>query len=403
MRSSDGQAATILAALLLACGGGGAGGGGSGSGVSADDNVLQITVDGALCGAATSQGYPNKPCVAVTVCQPGSSACQVVDDVLLDTGSYGLRVFRQALGALALPPLVSGAGGLAECAQFADGSSDWGPVVLADVVLGKETAAGVPVHLLDAGYATPPASCPQPEASPAVAGFNGVLGVGAFAQDCGTGCAAAADNGLYFSCGAAGCTGAATALADQVQNPVAFLPADGNGVVVELPAVGAAGADSATGRLLLGVGTRANNTLGGLTVFPLDPASGTFTTTVAGEVLASSFLDTGSDGLFFAAPAASQLPACSGDARWYCPASTVTLSAVNRAYGGTPATTVSFEVGNFTTLWSSGHEVLPGLAGTAFVGAGFDWGLPFFLGRDVVVGLEGRGSNLANSGPYVAY
>lgn len=404
-------AALLLAAALLACGGGGGGGGGAGGGggggagaTPSGDNVLPITVNGSLCSAATSGGYPNKPCVEVTVCQPGGSACQVVDDILLDTGSYGLRVFQQALGPLSLTPVPSGAGGLAECAQFADGSSDWGPVELADVVLGKETAAGVPIHVLDAGWAAPPPGCPAPEASPSVAGFNGVLGVGAFQQDCGQGCAAAADNGLYFSCGAAGCTGTTAAMAEQVQNPVALLPADNNGVVIRLPAVGAAGADTASGQLLLGIGTRANNGVAGVTVFPLDPTAGTFITSVAGEVLTRSFLDTGSNGLFFAAPSASLLPACSGSsAQWYCPASTVSLSAVNRAYSGSPAATVSFEVGDFSALWTGGREVLPDLAGSAMASAGFDWGLPFYLGREVAVGLEGRGSSLASSGPYVAY
>src|SRR5512143_2176186 len=68
---------------------GGAGGPGN--------NVLSITVNGSLCSAGTSNGYFNKPCVSITVCTPGSTtACQTVNDILLDTGSYGLRIFAQA-------------------------------------------------------------------------------------------------------------------------------------------------------------------------------------------------------------------------------------------------------------------------------------------------------------------
>ena len=43
--------------------------------------------------------YPNKPCVSVTVCSPGTSTCQTISDILLDTGSTGLRIFKSLLTA----------------------------------------------------------------------------------------------------------------------------------------------------------------------------------------------------------------------------------------------------------------------------------------------------------------
>ena len=83
--------------------------------------------------------YLNKPCVSVTVCTPGTSTCQAIDDILLDTGSYGLRLFKQVLN-VSLVQATSGSGSLAECVQFGDGSSDWGPVQIASVILGNEPA-----------------------------------------------------------------------------------------------------------------------------------------------------------------------------------------------------------------------------------------------------------------------
>src|SRR3990172_4038234 len=108
-------------------------------GDSVANNVLPITVNGSLCSV---NSYPNKPCVSLTVCTPDSTACQVISDILLDTGSYGLRIFKQALN-ISLAQVTSGSGSLAECVQYADGSSNWGPIQTASVILGNEPAVQV--------------------------------------------------------------------------------------------------------------------------------------------------------------------------------------------------------------------------------------------------------------------
>src|SRR5512143_104151 len=152
-------------------------------------NVLPITVNGSLCSASTSAFYPNKPCVSVTVCTPGTSTCQTVSDILLDTGSSGLRIFKEALTTVSLAQIISrGSGSVAECAQFGS-FSDWGPVQLADVTLGSETAKNVPIQIIDSTFGTVPSACGIPDANPSAAGFTGILGVGVFVQDCGSTCA----------------------------------------------------------------------------------------------------------------------------------------------------------------------------------------------------------------------
>src|SRR5689334_2706925 len=40
-------------------------------------NVLALSVNGSQCSA---NSYPNKPCVSVTVCTPGTSTCQTIND-----------------------------------------------------------------------------------------------------------------------------------------------------------------------------------------------------------------------------------------------------------------------------------------------------------------------------------
>jgi hypothetical protein len=389
--------AAVLVALGVAAGCGGTDAG-TVSAVSihaTGPNVLPLSVNGAHCSPSS---YPNKPCTSVTVCVPGTSTCQTIDDILVDTGSSGLRLFRQAL-TVQLPPASVASGALAECAQWGDSSSDWGPVELASVVLGGEPAVQVPIHVIDRSFGTAPSTCGTPEADPASAGFNGILGVGFFAEDCGSGCALDSSNDVYYACTGATCSGTAVQLAGQVQNPVSLLAQDGNGVVVVLPPVPVGGTASVEGQLLLGIATRSNNAPGKVSTYSLD-ASGYFTTTFAGSSY-HAYADTGSNGYFFPPP--TGLPACaSPNDAWFCPASTLTFSATNSDAAGTTSGTYSFRVANFDSFANSSYYVSAEIAGSAPAAAGFDWGLPFHFGRPVFVGIEGKRSPLG-VGPLVAY
>jgi len=366
-------------------------------GSSVGANVMAVTVNGSLCSDATSGGYFNKPCVSVTICNPDGSACQTVNDILLDTGSYGLRVFRQAVPGLTLPQANSNQGGsLAECIQFADSSTIWGPVQIASVRLAGEPAITIPIHVIDAGFATP-TSCGSPDPDPVTAGYAGILGVGPLAQDCGSNCASSAQNQVYFSCVGSTCTGTAVSLVNQVPNPVSSLPGDRNGILVQLPAVPLGGAPSVNGSLFLGIGTQANNTPAAATVLPTDQL-GDFRTLFGGNN-SIGFLDTGSNALFF--PNATGIPLCS-DPNWYCPPTTLSLSGSLIGSGGSPSQAEPFNVGNFDSLFSSSsNNVFSEIGGPSTFG--FDWGLPFFLGRSVFIGISGRAATGLGTGPYVAF
>jgi hypothetical protein len=362
-------------------------------------NVMAITVDGSLCSPATSANYFNKPCVSVTVCNPGTSTCQTVTDILLDTGSYGLRIFKQAIPNLTLPEVASGAGSLASCIHFADQSSVWGPIKLASVQLGNEPAVQMRIQVIDASFAPGliPSSCAGADPDPASAGYAGILGVGVFAEDCGSRCASSAANGIYFSCTGSSCSGTTVSTANQVPNPVARLAQDNNGMLVKLPGVPLGGVSSLDGSIIFGIGTQANNTPGSPTVLPTDQA-GEFTTAFSGDN-DSSFLDTGSNGLFFRN--ASSLPLCAApNAAWYCPPTTTSLAATAVGAGGSPSVAIQFNIGNFGNLLTGPNLVFSEIGGPSDFG--FDWGLPFFLGRNVFVGINGRSSSLG-TGPYVGF
>jgi hypothetical protein len=358
-----------------------------------------VTVNGALCSAGS---YLDKPCVEVTVCTPDQVDCQVVSDVLLDTGSFGLRLFKQAI-SLSLPAVTTGGATVATCARFGDGSSDWGPLARAAVILGQEPAVQVPIQIVDASFGPPPAACARPDASPAVAGFNGILGIGAFLADCGPGCAASSANGVYFACSASGCAGYAAPEASQVLNPAALLGADGGGLVVHLPAVPAGGATSAEGEVRLGIASRSNNTPTGVTALRLD-AFGEFHVATMGQSFAA-FADTGSNGLFFTAPTSiTTLPSCPSPLQaWYCPASTQAFDATASGQGAGSATVpITFHVANFMALLSGSAAVFDSDAGSGLPGGLFDFGLPFHLGRDVWIVFDGRSTALG-TGPIVAF
>ncbi|MGN6316161.1 DUF3443 domain-containing protein [Trinickia sp.] len=401
-------AAGLVACLIAACGGGGGGGTSGASSVSNTStpaptlaaNVAAITVDHGVA------GVPNMPFVSVTVCTPGSAICQTIDHVLVDTGSWGLRVFASQLPAAVALPQQTTAGGspLAECMQFFDGYT-WGSVRLADVQIAGERAASLPIQVIDPSYAAVPASCANTGAArntPSTLAANGILGIGVFKHDCGAACANQPIAGAYYACAGTSCSSTAVPESRQVANPVPYFGADGNGVIVSLPAVPGGGAASVTGQLVFGIGTQSNNGLGAAQVIGVDPSRGVFTTMQNGTSYTGSIIDSGSTGLFFST---SQLPVCaSPNQSYYCPGSTQQLAATNvGANGATSA--VTFSVGNAAQIWQSsgGAAAMPLFAGPAFVGSQtFDWGLPFFYGRSVYSAIEQQ-STPAGAGPYFAY
>ena len=365
-------------------------------------NVASVVVDSGPAGTSDV----NTLFTTVTVCVPGSTtSCQTIDHIQVDTASYGLRILAPAL-TLSLPvQTMTNGDSLVECTQFVDGYS-WGPVALADVQISGETAHSVPVQVIgDPSFTNIPAACSgtgTEEDTVAAFGANGILGVGAFAQDCGPGCVSTVDNGDYYACSSTLCQPTAAALASQVPNPVTMFGADSNGVIIQLPSVAAQGAATVTGSLIFGIDTQSNNKSGSQSVITLNNF-GEFETAFSGEILSQSFLDTGSNGLYFND---SSLTACTATnvKDFYCPTSTQSLTASVQGQNGVSAN-VSFSVGDAQTLGANDPTFVafPTLAGP-YPGttASFDWGLPFYYGRSVYTVIENSTTSVG-TGPYVAF
>jgi len=271
--------------------------------------------------------------------------------------------------------------------------------------MGGEQAGSVPMQVIDAPGqgVTPPSACTSGggpnDGTVANLGANGILGIGNFRQDCGSGCASSADNGFYYVCPNSLCQGDVAPLASQLQNPVWMFAQDNNGLLVTLPAVPANGAATASGSLIFGIGTQSNNALGSAKIYTTD-ANGNFTTTYSGVSYSQSFIDTGSNGMFFLDANTLGIPECADAPGFYCPSSTVNYTATNTGLNGTTGS-VTFSIANADSLFSTNNAAFNDLGGDN-TGI-FDWGLPFFYGRNVFIGIEGQSGPNGAVGPYWAY
>jgi hypothetical protein len=345
----------------------------------ANPNVLPVTVNG-------GNNSVNIMSASVTVCMPGTTTCQTVSGVQVDTGSTGLRLFSSAL-SLSLPQISTGAGPSFECGVFPNaGQYTWGPMVMVDVKIAGETAASLPIQLIgDPTQA--PASCSSglTGASPGNVPYqSGILGISMMPQDC-PGCASVAAPQFYYACSSGtNCQPAIQPLSQQAENPVILFSTDNNGEIVELPAISSSGNSSATGSVVFGIGTEANNQIGSNVIFqePLTTAfnGGSYPTIIDSGAGQDSF------------PNTIGLPVCGG---FYCPSMPTSFTAVLQGQNGAFANlTVVAADPNTLSLGADNNVVAPSSDSVTL-------GLPFFFGHNVFFAIQGS-STPSGPGPYVA-
>ena len=360
-------------------------------------NVMKIQVGrGQVCGRP---GYINELCTEITLCLPGTDDCETIPDVLVDTGSVGLRLFSSTLH-LRYPEVTNAQGTpLAECAQFGSGT-DWGPLAVADIVMADQKAKNATIQVINARYATLPSICLESDPEPRKAGFNGILGVGLFKEDCGSICETEQTPTLYFACSGLDCTQTPLSRSSQVKNPISLLAKNNNGIVIALPSIGPEGSERVIGSLILGVHTQANNTPGQVKVFHTDQ-QGNFVTEFEGKILDGSFIDSGTNTLLF--PNLVGLTACDqvGVAPgFYCPAGALTFSANMIALSNGEKTAVPFVIENAQSLVAQKRSAFFNIG--AHSQKMFDWGLPFFYGKVLYEVIENEETPFGK-GPYWAF
>jgi hypothetical protein len=389
----------ILLFALSACGGGGGDGPATSGTIQSGDYTSKNLASNAISFSVQNidGNNVNLPYVSVNICQPGTTKCQNVNNVLLDTGSMGLRVLSSALGNLQLSGQTYNNIPVAECATFLGGVT-WGPVKIADIKMSSEVANSIPIQVIDdVNYSSVPSRCsngmPTMQTS-ATLKANGILGVGLLI----------ADGQNYYACSSnfgANCTSYTIPLptSSQVQNPVASFTSNNNGIIMQLPNISSSGAPSVSGSLYFGIDTQSNNSSSGASIIPTND-SVYFTTIFNGTAIRSSFIDSGSNALFF--PAGNQsatLIPCTFSLGFYCPDSTQSYSATvplkNNVTG-----TINFSIANTDSLIATSNAAFNNLGGP--LQSQFDWGLPFFFGKTVYFGITGK-SSTSGVGPYYGY
>jgi hypothetical protein len=374
---------------------------------STSDNVVPVRVN-------RSMGNVNTLLVSIKVCIPGKrnpAQCATIDNMLVDTGSTGVRIGAWAIPSLA-PLLLTQAGAtddklgtspISQCMPFASGYT-WGSVKRADILIGNKTASNLPIQLISDGAYAAPADCiaygGADLGNVAMLGANGIVGISNFTGDS-LDALTKAVPGLYYYClSRNNCISTRMEASKEVTNPVALFASDSNGTVIRLPALPSGGQASVDGQLVFGVSTQQNNMLpANAKVFAIDKY-GTFTTQYQGRVMNRSAIDSGTNHYAFQ----DDTIATMASSEWYTPASTLNLSATMESTDGTgEPLAVPFSIDNAASLFATGYAAYD-TVGAYFAGQSnmFLWGLPFFYGRDVYT-VIGNAKIGQRTGPFVAF
>lgn len=361
-------------------------------------NVSPMVVDGFPCksgGKAGEINWPQVPYVSVKICSPGSLAnCQVIDHVIVDSGSTGLRVAYSALspklrsGFKKLPLKSSFGKTLTECEAYIS-SYVYGPIAQADVHIAGESARNTQLQIFGHPRYRVTRDCKRQGGdemdSTQSFGGNGLIGVSFYLRD---------DHALYYNCQPNTSFCKANTTFPGIPNTVSQFATNNNGAVLSFPPLSTP--DSSTpieGTLAFGISTQSNNTPGVNTLALLNDGgttsdSGTFEAKI-GSNWSNAYIDSGTDTVYFYDDQNSALKACPSTsyyAGWYCPLATQHLT-FNLADAGTTKTQgyLHFTVANPRNTFTSSTIAYDNIGGVSSPSSNLDnsmaFGLSVFFGN----------------------
>ncbi|WP_414444671.1 DUF3443 family protein [Burkholderia sp. 22PA0106] len=381
------------------------------------DNTQPVRLDRPTIHTAntTVQAGHNRLLTSVTLCSDAAGTnCQTIDDIIVDTGSVGLKIFDYALadgGASFTDERDANDNPLSTCAVYGSGYA-WGRMKIVTLKMAGETAQNLPIAVIN-GAATPaddatvdqgllpvPTQCATRngvQQRRKLRDSNGILGVGVPISDC-AGCAVST---TYYSCpSAGGCQPTFIPLNMQTTQPVASFATDNNGLIIRLPSIDKFSTAPVAGQMVFGIGTQPDNQPQGVTAFALNN-SGRSVLNVNGSTN-PVLVDSGTDSYVIPAPVATN------SQNRYVPPAPTNVAATFLSDGATGDGPSNQQAININLIDPTGAiaadaVVIDGIGSPPSSATGTLYlGLPFFLGRSLYLGLTGHQSSLG-AGPLIAF
>lgn len=378
----------LLSIIIISCSSG------SGGNATSTPNQVPISIGSGLNGDGINTMY-----ISLTVCANNSGTnCQTVDNIILDTGSFGVKINKSALPesfVLSLPRVTTNAGNeVYACNTFGSG------YVFADEHYAVLNLAGTMTSnvILQAIENSPTAEIPDsctakgPFDDFANFGANGIIGINpAITLGNSSLLLYKNINGIYEPLTNAEESG----LPVLNQNPLPSLATNNNGFVVSIPPVSQNTNTNVNGTLILGINTENNNKITAQTNLVVASESDLsvvcnsacfYSKITNPESTIPAVFDSGTNGWVFMS---NTLPQCDYG---YCPESPTiwTSSVYSYDFAANESYTISATI--------SADEVVNGQSLSFAVMPGWGYynynnqtlyGSPFFLGKNVYVVFPG--------------
>lgn len=218
-------------------------------------NQVPLTLSHGINGKAV-----NRPFINLTVCPVNDTKhCQTINNVLVDSGSSGLRINKSALKAINFAPIMDNNKSVFNCILFGAGY-DIGKMYSVDLYIGGEKGSNIPLQVTDnsdknsqiakvcSNYDTIPAANLDDFGASAIIGISVIdspdksYSRAEVCDDSGNNCSGIYSSGLNI-------------------NPLSKFATDNNGVIFSIPKVATALASDVVGTLTFGLNTQSDNTV----------------------------------------------------------------------------------------------------------------------------------------------